>query len=121
MMDQEYMDELAFEYDPERVTKPIVFFLPETATSKIVTHDGQDNLLPVYDYVAREYMMSGIARGHSYCTRILLRCPADPERFSGLVVEEPSHLWGGTSMWRLINRWLMRNGGCHYTLVLHRS
>ncbi|KAJ5120274.1 uncharacterized protein N7515_009662 [Penicillium bovifimosum] len=110
MLDQGVIDELTFRWDPERITEPIVTFLPETKTSKIVTHDAQDGLLPVYNYVTREYMMGGIARGQWFCTRILLRCPADPQRFSGLVVEEPSHIWGGTSMWSLINRWLMRNG-----------
>ncbi|CAI7592641.1 unnamed protein product [Penicillium glandicola] len=94
-----------------RVTEPSVAFLPETETSKIVTHDlHQGDLLPVYDYISQEYLMTGIAVAHSYCTRLLLRCPADPPKFSGLVIAEPSHLWGGTTIWRLINRWLMRNG-----------
>ena len=30
---------------------------------------------------------------------------------------EPSHLWGGTTIWRLINRWLMRNGEFSCILV----
>ncbi|KAJ5561071.1 hypothetical protein N7535_009268 [Penicillium sp. DV-2018c] len=110
MLNQDDIDILAFEWDPERVTQPIVSFLPETPTSSIVTNDRQNNLLPVYDYVTREYMMGGIARGQWYCTRILLRCPADPQRFSGLAVVEPAHIWGGTSMWGLISRWLMRSG-----------
>ncbi|KAJ5782644.1 hypothetical protein N7457_004418 [Penicillium paradoxum] len=94
-----------------RVAEPRITFLPETEASKIVTHDlCHNDLLSVYNYVSREYLISGIAITQSYCTRLLLRCPADPARFSGLVIEEPSHLWGGTTIWRLINRWLMRNG-----------
>ncbi|KAG0161231.1 hypothetical protein PDIDSM_8765 [Penicillium digitatum] len=94
-----------------RVTKPSVSFLPETETSKIVTYDlHHSDLLPVCDFVSQEYLMTGIAVANSYCTRLLLRRPADPSKFSGLVIAEPSHLWGGTTIWRLINRWLMRNG-----------
>lgn len=94
-----------------RVAKPDITFLPEKEGSKIVIHDlGHDALLPVYGYVTREYLISGIAIAQSYCTRLLLRCPASPGRFSGLVIAEPSHLWGGTTLWRLIKRWIMRNG-----------
>lgn len=38
-------------------------------------------------------MISGVAAGEPYTTRILLRCPADPTKFSGVAVEEPSHIW----------------------------
>ncbi|KAJ5250190.1 hypothetical protein N7489_000600 [Penicillium chrysogenum] len=105
---------MAYEEELEmhvRVVKPSVSFLPETETSKPVTYDlHHSDLLPVYDYVSQEYLMKGVAVANSYCTRLLLRCPADPDKFSGLVVAEPSHLWGGTTIWRLISRWLMRNG-----------
>ncbi|KAF4437148.1 signal peptide-containing protein [Fusarium austroafricanum] len=94
-----------------RVSAPKVRRLPETEASKpIIIEPYHVDLLPEYEYVSREYMISGIAAGESYCTRILLRCPADIKNFTGFVVEEPSHLWGGTSIWRHINRWLMRNG-----------
>ncbi|KAJ5952612.1 uncharacterized protein N7479_011025 [Penicillium vulpinum] len=94
-----------------RVTAPSVAFLPETETSKAVVHDlHHSDLLPVYGYVSHEYLMTGVAVAHSYCTRLLLRCPADPNKFAGLVIVEPSHLWGGTTMWRIIERWLMRSG-----------
>ena len=101
-----------------RVTRPSVSFLPETETSKPVIHDlHHSDLLPVYDYVSREFLMTGVAVAHSFGTRLLLRSPANPDNFSGLVIMEPSHLWGGTSMWRLINRWLMRNGEFLFNLV----
>ncbi|WP_434444385.1 alpha/beta hydrolase domain-containing protein [Lentzea sp. E54] len=61
-----------------------------------------------YDYVQEEYFVSGVAAGSPYGTRILLRRPADLSRFSGTVISEPSHIWGGTSVWRAINRFIMR-------------
>ncbi|KAH8693644.1 hypothetical protein BGW36DRAFT_301521 [Talaromyces proteolyticus] len=94
-----------------RVAIPKVKPLPETDTSRaIILEPYHVDLLPEYEYVSREYLMSGIAAGESYCTRLLLRCPKDPALFTGFVVEEPAHLWGGTSIWRATNRWLMRNG-----------
>ncbi|CAI7678465.1 unnamed protein product [Penicillium discolor] len=93
------------------VGKPTTTLLPETETSNaVILEPYHVDLLPVYGYTSREYLISGQAAGQTYCTRLLLRSPADPTQFSGLVVEEPSHLWGGTSIWRHINRWVMRNG-----------
>lgn len=99
----------------ERVLEPQITHLPDVGTSQpVILEPYHVDLLPEYDYVSREYLMSGLAAGEPYCTRLLLRCPADSAQFSGLVVEEPSHLWGGTSIWRHINRWLMRNGKTMY-------
>ncbi|KAJ5548486.1 hypothetical protein N7513_005720 [Penicillium frequentans] len=93
------------------VWKPTTTFLPEDETSKaVILEPYHVDLLPVYGYTSREYLISGVAAGQSYCTRLLLRTPTDETKFSGLVIEEPSHLWGGTSIWRHTNRWLMRNG-----------
>lgn len=95
----------------ERVHEPQITRLSDAEDSQpVILEPYHVDLLPEYGYVSREYLMSGVAAGESYCTRLLLRCPADSAQFSGLVVEEPSHLWGGTSIWRHINRWLMRNG-----------
>ncbi|KAL6815250.1 hypothetical protein GGI42DRAFT_311161 [Trichoderma sp. SZMC 28013] len=95
----------------ERVSEPHITPLPEVEDSQpVILEPYHVDLLPEYGYVSREYLISGVAAGESYCTRLLLRCPADSNQFSGLVVEEPSHLWGGTSIWRHINRWLMRKG-----------
>lgn len=68
------------------------------------------DLLPTYEYTTREYLMTGEAAGTSCCTRLLLRCPADATKFTGVVIVEPSHLWGGTSVWRAMSKWLMGNG-----------
>lgn len=93
------------------VPAPTVKPLPETNTSRsVILEPYHVDLLPEYSYVSREYLISGAACGEPYCTRLLLRCPEDPAQFTGLVVMEPSHLWGGTSIWRHISRWVMRNG-----------
>ncbi|KAM5341797.1 hypothetical protein ACJ41O_014828 [Fusarium nematophilum] len=95
----------------ERISTPSIDFLPQAEDSRpVILEPYHVDLLPEYGYVSREYLISGIAAGEPYCTRLLLRCPKNPEEFSGFVVEEPSHLWGGTSIWRHINRWIMRNG-----------
>lgn len=65
--------------------------------------------LPEYDYVQEEYFASGTAAGEDFGTRILVRRPADVQRCSGTVIAEVSHIWGGTSVWRAIHRYLMRN------------
>lgn len=96
---------------PLYVPEATIVHLPETEDSKtVILEPFNVDLMPEYGYVSREYLIKGKAAGHPYCTRLLLRCPENPERFSGFVVEEPSHLWGGTSIWRHINRWVMRNG-----------
>lgn len=96
---------------PTLVSTPSITRLPETATSQpIILEPYHSDILGEYCYESREYLISGIAYGEPYCTRLLLRCPQDPALFTGFVVMEPSHLWGGTSIWRHISRWLMRNG-----------
>lgn len=96
---------------PQPVALPRISLLPETDTSQaVILEPYHVDLLSEYGYVSREYLISGVAAGEPYCTRVLLRCPNDSARFTGFVVEEPSHLWGGTSIWRHINRWLMRSG-----------
>jgi len=47
-----------------------------------------------FNYVTDEYFVSGIAAGSPYETRIVIRRPARPEKFSGLVVAEPMHFSG---------------------------
>ncbi|MET9224462.1 alpha/beta hydrolase domain-containing protein [Lentzea sp. NPDC003310] len=78
------------------------------ATAVVLEPYGTDRM-ERYDYVQEEYLVSGTAAGTPYGTRILIRRPADPARFSGTVIAEPSHIWGGTSVWRAINRFVMRN------------
>jgi hypothetical protein len=47
-----------------------------------------------FGYVIEEYFVSGTAAGAPYKTRILVRKPAAPELFSGMVVGEPTHRGG---------------------------
>ncbi|KAF1736109.1 hypothetical protein CRV24_005045 [Beauveria bassiana] len=94
-----------------RVSTPTVVPLPVTDDSQsVILEPYHVALLPEYGYASKEYLISGKAYGEPYCTRLLLRCPDDASRFTGFVVMEPSHLWGGTSIWRHTSRWLMRNG-----------
>ncbi len=44
-----------------------------------------------FDYVADEYTISGNADGSPYKARLVVRRPADMDRFSGLVITEPMH------------------------------
>jgi hypothetical protein len=47
-----------------------------------------------FNYLTEEYFVSGIAEGSPYETRIVVRRPAVPQKFSGLVVAEPMHFSG---------------------------
>lgn len=47
-----------------------------------------------FDYVTKEYFLSGIADGAPYATRVVVRRPAKAQKFSGLVVAEPMHFSG---------------------------
>lgn len=47
-----------------------------------------------FSYVTEEYFVSGIADGSPYATRIVIRRPAQRQKFSGLVVTEPMHFSG---------------------------
>jgi len=44
-----------------------------------------------FDYVADEYIISGMADGEPFTTRLNVRRPSDMSRFSGLVLAEPMH------------------------------
>src|SRR5258705_317128 len=47
-----------------------------------------------FGYIMEEYFVSGIAAGQPYKTRLLLRKPPNPNRFSGVLVGEPTHRGG---------------------------
>ena len=47
-----------------------------------------------FDYIDEEYFISGTAAGKPYKTRIVIRRPKTPEKFSGIVVGEPTHRGG---------------------------
>jgi hypothetical protein len=77
---------------------------PETSAMRLAATDGQ--VVPAFstDYLEAEYLLSGeantyagpatgqpriVSSGHRYVTRVLVRRPAHPTRFSGRVLIEP--------------------------------
>lgn len=93
-----------------RVPCPEIEQLPiELDSTPVILEEYNVNLLPLYDYITEEYLISGISEGEDFCTRLLLRRPRDDAKFSGFVLAETSHIWAGTSVWRAASRWIMRN------------
>ena len=110
-----------------RVTGP----LPVSATSYpfgAANHEAVPENLAAHGYVEDEYLVSGKANVYSwptpgpavvrtrnapYTTRILVRRPADPRRFSGNVVVEmlnPSNLYDLNIGWALMHKQFERDG-----------
>jgi hypothetical protein len=52
-------------------------------------------------YVQEEYFLSGTASGRPYTTRMLVRRPTRPDRFSGIVIAESIRSTAVRSMWSL--------------------
>jgi hypothetical protein len=63
-----------------------------------------------FKYEAREYFVSGTANGQPYKTRIVVRMPTDPARFSGLVLAESMHPSGNAWMFHFTHRYTMDAG-----------
>ena len=63
-----------------------------------------------HGYVVDEYFVSGTASGEPYTTRILVRRPEDPSRFSGVVVAEPMHASGNSWMFFFTRTSVMSRG-----------
>jgi hypothetical protein len=63
-----------------------------------------------HKYVVTEYFVSGTASGKPYTTRILVRRPEDPSRFSGVVVAEPMHASGNSWMFFFSRIYVMGRG-----------
>jgi alpha/beta hydrolase family protein len=110
-----------------KVTGPI----PATATSYpfgAADHEGVPEDLRKVGYAEREYLVSGKANVYDwpapgpavvrtpdapYTTRILVRRPAKPSRFSGNVVVEmlnPTNLFDLNIGWAMMHEQLVRNG-----------
>ena len=68
-------------------------------------------------YVAKEYFITGTANGAPYSTRILLRQPSDPRRFSGLVVAEAMHPSGYSWMFAFNRAYIMGEGHASLEIV----
>ena len=61
-------------------------------------------------YVVKEFFVSGTASGKPYTTRILVRQPEDPAKFSGIVVAEPMHASGNSWMFFFTRTYMMNHG-----------
>jgi hypothetical protein len=62
------------------------------------------------NYELKEYFVSGTANGQPYKTRIVVRRPADPKRFSGLVLAESMHGSGAAHMFEFTSIYTMASG-----------
>jgi hypothetical protein len=63
-----------------------------------------------HKYGVKEYFVSGTASSKPYTTRILVRQPNDPKRFSGIVVAEAMHASGNSWMFYFTRTYMMRSG-----------
>src|SRR5262245_1813819 len=63
-----------------------------------------------FNYVTKEYFVSGTANGQPYKTRIVIRKPADDGRFSGLVLAESMHPSGNPWMFHFTHTYSMTEG-----------
>jgi Alpha/beta hydrolase domain len=61
-------------------------------------------------YETKEYFVSGTANGQPYKTRIVIRKPADPVRFSGLVLAESMHPSGNPWVFHFTHLYTMTSG-----------
>ena len=108
---------------------------PIAATSESHPWNAADHaLVPVdlrsYGYVEEEYLLSGVARVYGwdggqprietrdapYTTRILIRRPADPRRFSGTVWVNPHNPTLGVdieNLWACCHAYLLAHGDIH--------
>ena len=63
-----------------------------------------------FTYETKEYFVSGTANGRPYKTRIVIRQPADPGRFSGLVLAESMHPSGNPWVFHFTHLYTMTSG-----------
>ena len=63
-----------------------------------------------FKYEAKEYFVSGNANGQPYKTRVVIRKPADPRKFSGLVLAESMHPSGNAWMFHFTHTYSMKSG-----------
>jgi Alpha/beta hydrolase domain len=99
------------------------------ASARAASSPQEQNAVPLaHDYEEIEYLLSGNARtftgaitgpvmeassGHRYQTRVLVRYPADPSRFSGRVVVEPFNTSAGhdrDALWSHVGTLLQAQG-----------
>jgi hypothetical protein len=100
--------------DPPPVVSPIAAVTPEvTGPGKFYEtlmelKAGDD--LAHFNYVTKEYFVSGTANGQPYKTRIVIRKPSDISKFSGFVLAESMHPSGNPWMFHFTHRYSMTEG-----------
>ena len=89
---------------------PSITPVPTTADSVPYGSDDPDVAnLAAFGYVQEEFFISGTVDGLPYTTRVLVRRPADPSRFSAIVLAESIRSTAIRTMWGLRD-YLMRRG-----------
>jgi hypothetical protein len=73
------------------------------------------------DYVTKEYFVSGTAASKPYTTRILVRQPGDPKKFSGIVVSEVMHGSGNSWMFFTTRLYIMNQGHIHVEIAAQKA
>jgi hypothetical protein len=63
-----------------------------------------------FNYVTKEYFVSGTANGQPYKTRLVIRKPADNSKFSGLILAESMHPSGNPWMFHFTHVYAMSSG-----------
>jgi hypothetical protein len=73
-----------------------------------------------FGYITEEYFASGTAAGAPYKTRILVRKPASPDVFSGMVVGEPTHRGGNALICQFARFGIGKRGHACMTVAARR-
>ena len=74
-----------------------------------------------FGYATDEYFISGAANGQPYKTRILVRHPLPPERFSGIVVAESMHSNGFAVTFEPARKYFFMRGHVHVEVAAQQS
>ena len=77
--------------------------------------------LPDFNYIAKEYFVSGTANGKPYTTRIVVRQPKDLKKFSGIVVSEIMHSSGNSWMFFNTHSYVMSQGHIHVEIASQKA
>jgi len=74
-----------------------------------------------FGYATDEYFVSGTASNQPYKTRILVRHPLPPERFSGIVVTESMHSNGFAVTFEPARKYFFMRGHVHVEIAAQQS
>ena len=95
---------------------PTVTRVPTTATSvPFGSNDPDVANLAQFGYVQEEFFISSTVGGTPYTTRILVRRPANPKKFSGIIIAESIRSTAIRTLWG-VRAYLMRSGHAYVEL-----